>query len=115
MIESLFEFFGKYWGFIGSVISVFCALLMAWFSTHFTPRIEHDKVVQKVAEIDKRLSETEMQLEYMPTRDELHALDKTLEGLGARFGAMEQGIRRLETKTDMLLENELSQIPKGGH
>lgn len=109
MIQSLFEYFGKYWGLIGSVISVFCALLMAWFSTRFTPRIEHDKVIQKVAEIDKRLSETEMQLEYMPTRDELHALDKTIAGLGARFGAMEQGIKRLETKTDMLLENELSQ------
>ncbi|MDI5877285.1 MULTISPECIES: DUF2730 domain-containing protein [Shewanella] len=111
MIESLFEFFGKYWGFIGSVISVFCALLMAWFSTRFTPRIEHDKVVQAVAEIDKRLSETEMVLEYIPTRPEFHDLDKNLAGLVERLGSMEQGINRLEKKTDMLLENEL----KGGH
>lgn len=115
MIESLFEFFGKYWGFIGSVISVFCALLMAWFSTRFTPRIEHEKVVQKVAEIDKRLSETELQLKYMPTSDELHALDKTLAGLVERLGSMQQGLNRLETKTDMLLENELAQANKGGN
>ena len=77
MIESLFEFFGKYWGFIGSVISVFCALLMAWFSTRFTPRIEHEKVVQKVAEIDKRLSETELQLCFEKGKSVVETIAKT--------------------------------------
>ena len=47
----------------------------------------------------------------LPTSEELHALDNTLAGLVERVGAMQQGINRLETKTDMLLENEL----KGGH
>ncbi|WP_345858707.1 DUF2730 family protein [Shewanella algae] len=103
----------KYWGVIAAVGSVLGTLGMAWMTTRFTPRIEHERVARAVAELETRHRETEQHLEVMPSRDELHALDKTLHGLGERLGAMEKGINHVRLSVDMLIENEIKSERRG--
>lgn len=103
MLDVLF----KIWPIVATIGSIIGTLGMAWLSRKFVPMDEYNKVVKVVDDHEKRLSQAEQHLEAMPTREELHALDKVLTGLGERLGAMERGINRLENKTDMLLENEL--------
>ncbi|MCH4295587.1 DUF2730 domain-containing protein [Shewanella sp. 3B26] len=103
----------KYWSVLAGIGGLLAPFVMAWFTTRFTPRIEHERVVQAVAEIEKRQRETQQQLEGIPTRDELHALDKVLHGLGERLGAMEKGINHVRNSVDMLIENEIKSERRG--
>ncbi|QSX32609.1 DUF2730 family protein [Shewanella avicenniae] len=109
MLEVLF----KVWPIVATIGSVLGTLGMAWLSRKFVPMAEHSKVVEMVDAHETRLNQVEQHLDAMPTREELHALDKMLTGLGERLGGMERGINRLENKTDMLLENELREKRRG--
>lgn len=109
----MLELLLKYWGAIAAVGSLLGTVGMAWMTTRFTPRIEHDRVAKAVAELETRQRETEQHLAVMPSRDELHALDKTLHGLGERLGAMEKGINHVRLSVDMLIENEIKSERRG--
>ncbi|AYV15699.1 DUF2730 family protein [Shewanella algae] len=97
----------KYWQPIAAVLGIFSALVWVWAVSKFATRKELDDMFKQSLSYGQRLLDVEKQLEYMPSRDELHALDKTLHGLGERLGSMEKGIQALDRKTDLLLENEL--------
>ncbi|AYV14342.1 DUF2730 family protein [Shewanella algae] len=104
----------KVWPIVAAVGSLIVTLVLAWLYRKFVPMTDHQKLVQRVNAHEKRLTKVEQHMEAMPTREELHQLDKTLIGLGARFGAMEQGINHIRTNVDMLIENEISQERRGG-
>lgn len=103
----------KIWPIVAAIGSVLGTLVLAWLYRKFVPMTEHQKLLQRVNAHEKRLTKVEQHMEAMPTREELHQLDKTLTGLGARFGAMEQGINHIRLNVDMLIENELKQERKG--
>ncbi|QUN06443.1 DUF2730 family protein [Shewanella yunxiaonensis] len=109
MLDVLF----KVWPIVATIGSIIGTLGMAWLSRKFVPMTEHNKVVNTVMDMNQRLRDAELHLKAMPSRDELHRLDKTLEGLGARFGAMEQGINHIRNNVDMLIQNELEGERRG--
>jgi hypothetical protein len=103
----------KVWPMVATIGSVLVTLILAYLYRKFVSHTEHEQLVQRVDAHEKRLSQVEQHMDAMPTREELHALDKVLTGLGARFGAMEQGINHIRRDVGMLIENELKQERKG--
>ena len=87
-----------YLGFVG---------LLAWFNQRFTPRSEHELLNKKLSQIDQQMTQVKADIKHLPTKEEVHRLDKTLSGLSETINATQEGISRLERKTDLLLENEL--------
>ena len=81
--------------------------LLAWFNQRFTPRKEHEALSVKVSKHGEHLTQVQADMKHLPTKEEVHRLDKTLSGLTETINATQEGINRLERKTDILLENEL--------
>lgn len=81
--------------------------VLAWLSTRFVTRTEHKELKKKVTELDHSMEYVKADMKHMPTKEEVHRLDKTLSGLAETINATQAGISRLERKTDLLLENEL--------
>ncbi|MCE9679602.1 DUF2730 domain-containing protein [Shewanella sp. AS1] len=81
--------------------------LLAWFHLKFATRQEHEQLSDKFSGMEKQLSKVESDIKHLPTKEEVHRLDRTLSGLTETINATQEGINRLERKTDLLLENEL--------
>ena len=81
--------------------------LLAWFNQRFTPRTDHEQLNKKLRQMDQQMMQVKADIKHLPTKEEVHRLDKTLSGLTETINATQEGISRLERKTDLLLENEL--------
>ncbi|MCA1242960.1 DUF2730 domain-containing protein [Stappia stellulata] len=56
-----------------------------------------------------RIDRVEAKLEALPDRDDLHQLDKQIEGMGVRFGAVEENLRALRRATETISNFLLNQ------
>ncbi|TRY13586.1 DUF2730 family protein [Shewanella hanedai] len=81
--------------------------LLAWFNQRFATRKEHELLIVKLTHMDQEITQVKADIRHLPTKEEVHRLDKTLSGLSETINATQEGINRLERKTDLLLENEL--------
>ncbi|MEC4724533.1 DUF2730 domain-containing protein [Shewanella sp. D64] len=81
--------------------------LLAWFNQRFTLRKDHESLTVKFTHMDLQITQVKANIGHLPTKEEVHRLDKTLSGLSETINATQEGISRLERKTDLLLENEL--------
>lgn len=81
--------------------------LLAWFNQRFTPRQDHEQLERRLSQMDQLMTQVKVDIKHLPTKEEVHRLDKTLSGLNETIHATQEGISRLERKTDLLLENEL--------
>ncbi|NKF51376.1 DUF2730 family protein [Shewanella sp. WXL01] len=101
------EFINVNFKWISAVVYLAFVGLFAWFHIRFTPRKDHDQLSNKVSDHAEQLTKVQADMKHLPTKEEVHRLDKTLSGLTETISATQEGVTRLERKTDMLLENEL--------
>ena len=81
--------------------------LLAWFNQRFATRKEHESLTVKLTHMDLQITQVKADIKHLPTKEEVHRLDKTLSCLSETINVTQEGINRLERKTDLLLENEL--------
>ncbi|WP_432460813.1 DUF2730 family protein [Agarivorans sp. QJM3NY_25] len=68
---------------------------------------ELNGIKQRLGNVEQRQVLLENNMTHLPNKDEVHQLDRRLADLSAGLSAATEQMRRLEKKTDLLLENEL--------
>lgn len=56
---------------------------------------------------DRRLGELELKLQFIPSQDEFHTLDKKVSELVGKMDNVHGRMRSVDQKLDLLIENEL--------
>ena len=106
-MANAFEFINANFKWLSALAYLAFVGLFAWFHMRFTPRKEHNQLHERVGNLDQQMTQVKADMKHLPTKEEVHRLDKTLSGLAETINATQEGISRLERKTDLLLENEL--------
>ncbi|WP_428700191.1 DUF2730 family protein [Stappia sp.] len=86
------------------------ALLIAFSSAFYTwltsgSRKNTEAIAELKADMEHqetRLDRVETKLDALPDRDDLHRLDKQIEGMGVRFGAVEDTLRAVQRATERI-------------
>ncbi|MBY6223577.1 DUF2730 family protein [Ferrimonas balearica] len=65
------------------------------------------ELADSVTTLDQRLGELEQALNHLPGKERVARLDAQMARLDAQMEGMANLLKRLERKTDLLLENEL--------
>ena len=80
---------------------------IAWLKSKFSTRNEHMALHETVTQLKDRVGSIESNMQHIPTKEEVHRLDKTIEGLTKSNQSIFSSLKKLDRKTDLLLENEL--------
>ena len=80
---------------------------IAWLKSKFSTRNEHMALHETVTQLKDRVGNVEAHLEHIPSKEEVHRLDKAITGLTESNNGIKAGLKKLDRKTDLLLENEL--------
>ncbi len=93
------------------VISFFGTLAFigwfAWQKSKFPTRKEHNVLSDSVTQLTHEIHQIKGELEHIPSKDEVHRLDKAITGLTESNRGVRASLQKLDKKTDLLLENEL--------
>jgi len=73
---------------------------IAWMRGKFVSREQHDLLVQRVSAVENAVNE-------LPSKDDLHELDKRLIEVGGKIDALSPQLKDVKRLTDLLMENEL--------
>jgi hypothetical protein len=66
-------------------------------------RADQGRIFQRLDEMDQRLSKVEVEIEHVPTKDQLHALDVKITAQGATLTSILSTMNRLQ---EFFLERE---------
>lgn len=80
------------------------AAAITWLKATFVSKKVHDKFKEAT---EGRLNAMEQSIQELPSKEDLHELDKSLIEVGGKIDALSPQLADLKRVTDLLMENEL--------
>ncbi len=106
-MDEVISFLNSNFKWLSWVVGLAFVGAFAWQKNKFPTRKEHNALSDSVSQLTQEVHQIKGELEHIPSKDEVHRLDKAITGLTESNRGVRASLQKLDKKTDLLLENEL--------